>query len=76
MNVYNDYLLFNMRHLQKTDYFFSAQGFLNIPARKDGVYELMCHPGNDKVNYQKEIDDLRAFLRHNHSVELINYNEL
>jgi predicted glycoside hydrolase/deacetylase ChbG (UPF0249 family) len=74
--LYNECLLYHMRHLSKTDFFFSVHDYLNLKNKKDGIYELMCHPGHDKPYYQLELSQLRDYLNHHPEVELINYNDL
>ena len=75
MRGLNAYYMYQLRNVRTTDFFSSAVAFINWPQKKDGCYELMCHPGHENPKYQEEMVVLQDYLKNDHSQVLISYNE-
>lgn len=60
------------------DSFFSYADYINASQKiKDGVIELMCHPGHQGTYYKDEMSLVESKLALNDvEIKLINYNEL
>ena len=76
MRGLNAYYMFQLRGLKTTDYFSSADVYISLSKKQDGIYELMCHPGHEKVKYQDEMKHIQLFLSQVSEVNLITYKEL
>lgn len=72
----NIYYLTCMRKLKTTDFFSSGEAYINWAKKKDGVYELMCHPGHENQKYHNEMVLLQNYFVEPKQELLISYREL
>lgn len=76
MRGLNAYYMFQLRGLKRTDYFSSADAYINRPKKQNGIYELMCHPGHENKKYQDEMIHIQQYLSKDSMEALITYNDL
>ncbi len=72
----NAYYMFCLRGFKTTDYFSSADSYIEWPKKQDATCELMCHPGHENLKYQEEMKHIVKYLSQNVNEVLITYNEL
>ena len=73
-------LQYNNRKIKTADYFFPVEWYFNnIYNAKEGIYELMCHPGHHGEGYDEGNEILETSVKEmvdNKQIVLINYNAL
>lgn len=72
----NAYYMYTLRGLKTTDYFSSAETYINLNTKQDADYELMCHPGHHDENYQEEMTLVKEYLQNNPNENMVTYDEL
>ena len=76
MRGLNAYYMYLLRNEKTTNFFSSAEAYVNWPKKIDATYELMCHPGHENPKYQEEMIILKKYLGESSGEHLISYKDL